>query len=974
MFEPQDKARVFALAPGVDFPHALVDGLTTRTSDNGPLALARVELIVNTRRMARRIRALFDAGPATLLPRIRLVTDLGEDVALDRIPPAVSPLQRRLELVQLVARFLDAAPDFAPRSALYDLADSLAALLAEMQGESVPPDRIAELETEDQSGHWARTTAFLSIVQQYCDASHAAPDPEARQRRIVEHLAQKWKTFPPTHPVIVAGSTGSRGTTQLLMQAVAKLPQGALVLPGFDFDMPEALWAELDDAALAEDHPQYRFRTLMRGLDLAPVDIRPWSAAPPPCPARNRLISLALRPAPVTDQWLRDGPMLKGLDTATRGVTLVEAPGAREEALAIALRLRQAAEDGQKAALITPDRMLTRRVTAALDRWSIKPDDSAGEPLQLSPIGRLMRHVAVLFEERLTAESLLTILKHPLTHSAAGRGDHLRLTREFELHLRRKGPPYPDARAVRAWGAAQGAEDWASWVADTFTGRELPGDLAFTTRLEAHLNLTMLAVQGSDSSVEAHLWAQADGQAAKHLIDALLEAAPAGGALSAYDYADLFGAVLSGGEVREVETPHPDILIWGTLEARVQGADLLILAGLNDGNWPEAPSPDPWLNRKMRLEAGLLLPERRIGLSAHDFQQAVAAQEVWLTRATRSDEAETVASRWLNRLTNLLAGLPKQGGAAALEAMRDRGRHWLALAAATEDTAEARAVPRPAPRPPVAARPRKLSVTEIQRLIRDPYAIYARHVLKLRPLEPLMRTPDALVRGIVTHDVMERFIKDSVAGAPLSRDRLIDTARAVLEAKVPWPAARLMWLARLERVADAFLSDERRRRETGDPVAFERDGALPMTAPEFALTCQADRIDRGATGGLRIYDYKTGAPPSKDRQTHFDKQLLLETVIAENGGFSGLEPAPVETACYIGLGTRPGEVPAPIGEEPPEKVWAEFRALIASYLSPDQGFLSRRAMFEARESGDYDQLARFGEWDITQEPVAEDLT
>ncbi|WP_322867403.1 double-strand break repair protein AddB [Aquicoccus sp. G2-2] len=969
MFEPASAPRVFALAPGVDFAKALVQGLLERNTDQPPEAIARVELIVNTRRMARQIHALFDEGPASFLPRIRLVTDLGEDVGLDIVPPAVAPLRRQLELTRLVSSFLDAAPEFAPRSALFDLADSLAALMGEMQGEGVSPATIAALEVDDQSGHWARTQAFLGIVQQYFDTAQTAPDPEARQRRIAEHLTAQWETAPPDHPIIIAGSTGSRGATQLLMQAVARLPQGALVLPGFDFDMPGDLWQEIDNPLIGEDHPQYRFQALMNALRLSRNDIREWVPVPAPNPARNRLVSLALRPAPVTDQWLRDGPALAPeIATATQEMTLLEAPTQRDEALAIALRLRKAAEAGEAAALITPDRMLTRQVSAALDRWNILPDDSAGEPLPLSPIGRLLRHAARLFEERLTAESLLTVLKHPLTHSAAGRGDHLRLTRDLELHLRSEGSPYPNAATLRKWAAARKVRDadaWVEWLCTTLTNRQSAKEITLSDRLETHITLVEALVRGSDLTVAASLWDHADGLEAKRIIDNLRDAADAGGALSARDYSDLFGAILASGEVREVETPHPHILIWGTLEARVQGVDLLILAGLNEGGWPEAPTPDPWLNRRMRHQAGLLLPERRIGLSAHDFQQAIGAKEVWLSRSLKSDEAETVASRWLNRLTNLLNGLGDPGQNAFKE-MTKRGAHWLALAAALEETGEPKPAHRPAPRPPLAARPRQLSVTAIQKLIRDPYAIYARYVLGLRPLDPLMREPDALGRGIVLHRIMERFIFD-IQGE-LTRDRLLSIAREELEEHVPWPAARLIWLARIERVADSFIADESKRQTAGRPVTHEVNGAVEMVDPVFKLTGQADRIDRQEDGALIIYDYKTGTAPSATQQKHFDKQLLLEAVIAEQGGFRDIPATRVNSASYIALGSKPGEVPVPLDEQPTDVVWEQFRNLITRYLSPDQGFLARRAMFESRNTSDYDLLARFGEWDISHPP------
>lgn len=978
MFDEGTSPRVFAMPPGADFPKQLVVGLTRRMAGRPPEDMARVELIVNTRRMARRIQTLFSEGPALLMPRIRLVTELGEMAALDQLPAAVAPLRRRLELATLVERFVENAPDFAPRSAIFDLADSLAKLLAEMQSEGVDPERIASLDVEDQSGHWQRTQRFLSIVQHYFDEAGGAPDAEGRQRRIIEHLSDTWAETPPGHPVILAGSTGSRGATLLLMKAVAKLPQGALILPGFDPHLPAHLWRELDDALLAEDHPQYRFHALMRSLEIDPTAIKMWEGVEAPSPARNALISLSLRPAPVTDQWLQDGPALGPLEDATHDMTLLQAPSLREEAFAIALRLRKAAEDGQTAALITPDRMLTRQVTAALDRWGIRPDDSAGQPLPLSPVGRLLRHVAALFEDRLSAESLLTLLKHPLTHSGSNRGIHLLLTRDLELHLRRYGPPYPEPEDLLVWVAEHDSPDaprWGEWLCQAFATRTIDGAMPLSAFLETHISLVELIVRGSDQDAVGHPWAQRDGKEARRLIDQLADAADAGGPISARDYADMFGSVLALGDVREVETPHPHILIWGTLEARVQGADLLILGGLNEGSWPAMPSPDPWLNRKMRHQAGLLLPERNIGLSAHDYQQAVAAPEVWLTRSLKSDDAQTVPSRWLNRLANLLRGLPEQGGQAALESMEQRGSYWLGLAAAAERAEEAAPAKRPAPCPPVDARPRRLTVTEIKRLIRDPYAIYAKHVLRLRPLDPLMRTPDAMLRGTVLHRVVERFI-DQTREDPAARtaERLVAIAGEVIEAEVPWPVARLMWLARIERIAENFARDEAKRAQRGSVAELEVGGSAEIPALKFTLSANADRIDITEDGRLLIYDYKTGKPPSSREQQFFDKQLMLEAAIAEIAGFGDIGPRPVMLASYIGMAVGSGEVPAPMEAGTPRQVWQEFEALIGQYLDQGTGYSSRRALQNARDAGDYDHLARFGEWSQTDDPVREVLT
>ncbi|SEQ86537.1 double-strand break repair protein AddB [Thalassovita taeanensis] len=978
MFEPSGKPRVFGVPAGADFPAVLVQGLMLAQTGMPPDALARVRFLVNTRRMARRIRDLFDAGPALLLPQVELVTGPAPDILSAAIPSAAPPLRRRLEIAQLASTLLDSQPDLAPRASLYDLADSLAELMSELHSEGVAPDVLRQLDVSDESGHWKRALSFLGIVQHYFGETEEAPDGETRQRRVIESLCAQWQLEPPSEPVIVAGSTGSRGTTMLLMKAVASLPQGAIILPGYDFDMPHAAWKDLDEALTAEDHPQYRFRKLMVELGIEPSDVRRWGETPPPNPARNRLVSLALRPAPVTDQWLSDGPHLHDLPSAMKDVTMIEAPSKRDEALAIALRLRQAAEEGQTAALITPDRMLTRQVSSALDRWNIVPDDSAGTPLQLSPPGRFLRHISALFHQKLTAEALLTLLMHPLTHSGSDRGPHLLLTRELELFIRRKGVPFPDAETLLAWGAAHKHEyavGWAEWIVRCFVGKDTSEPERLAVRLSAHLDLAEMIARGGKHAETSELWKEDAGRKAQETVQELQREAEYGGQMSARDYADLFGAILSRAEVRNPDTPHPGILIWGTLEARVQGADLVILGGLNEGSWPEMPAPDPWLNRRMRFDAGLLLPERRIGLSAHDFQQAIGAREVWLTRSVRSDDAETVASRWLNRMTNLLSGLPDQGGPDALGAAKRRGQHWLAMARKLEEPGQTPAAPRPSPRPPVGARPSKLSVTEIKRLIRDPYAIYARHVLRLRPLDPLMSAPDALLRGIVTHAILERFIRDTLTDtSALTSERLLALSDAVLTENVPWSDARALWAARIARIAEPFVASEHSRRLLATPTYFEERAELSLDGLNFTLVGRADRIDMDQTGRAHIYDYKTGAPPTQPQQIKFDVQLLLEAAMLEQGGFRAIGPAEVARAVFIGLGGGVKEVLAPLEEESADRIWTRFEKLIGAYFTPEQGYTARRALFRDTDISDYDQLSRFGEWDITTDPTPEELS
>ena len=977
MFEATSAARVFATPLGVDFSAALVGGVEERLQGKPPEALARVEIYVNTARTQRRLRALYAARGPGFLPQIRLVTDLATRPDMADLPTPIPPLRLRLQLSQLVAALLDREPELAPRSSLYGLSDSLADLMAEMQEEGVTPEDIAALDVGDHSTHWQRAQTFLSIVAPHFAGSVDHMSAEARQSAVVDRLAKLWRAAPPDHPVIVAGSTGSRGPTSRFMQAVAGLPQGAVVLPGLDFDQPRAVWDRLLDRSAhalsgGEDHPQFRFARFAERVGLHPVEISRWGQERPASPARNRLMSLALRPAPVTDQWLSEGPGLTDVDEAAHGLTLIEADTPQQEAAAIALRLKRAADEGRSAALISPDRALTRQVTAALDRWRIEPDDSAGEPVSQTAPGRFLLHVAEAMSDRITAEALMVLLKHPLAHSdREDRGDHLRRTRDLELELLRGKLPFPERAELIEWAGKRSSDpdaiSWAVWVADSVLGLTAPGSRPLADHVAAHLEATRRLAAGPGADGAGGLWQKNEGEAARKILQSLEEESGHGGAVTAGEYRDFLSALLREEEARDPLSPHPDIMIWGTLEARVQGADLVLLAGLNEGVWPAAPGADPWLNRKMREAVGLRLPDRVIGLSAHDFQQSVTGAEVWLCRAKRDAETETVPSRWLNRIVNLMQGASGQS-AAALEGMRTRGAEWLAWAARLDETTRVPEEKRPAPAPPADQRPDQLSVTQVEKLIRDPYWVYARKVLDLKPLDPLRQRPDAPLRGTVLHDVLRQFIRATWEALPEDAEALLlRIADEVLGQQAPWPAARRMWRARIARVAGWFVATERARRAVARPHLLEAYGTAEIGVPGFALTGTADRIDLAPDGQVLIYDYKTGSPPSKDQEKAFNKQLWLEAAMAGAGAFG--ETWQARHIAYIGLGSGGKVAEHDVTSEEIAEIVEEFGQLIGHYLNENNGFPSRRAMEQVKFDGDYDHLARFGEWDETQDPV-----
>ena len=959
---------------GVDFSTTFAAGLRARLNGQPPEAMARVTLLVNTTRMARRIEAALAASGATLLPRIGLVSDLAPLLPPGDAPVAgIAPLALRLRLTRLVARLLTSDPSLAPPSAAFDLASSLTLLLAEMQEEGMDADALTRIETGDLSIHWQRTLQFLTIATDWL-TEDGTLTPAGAQALSLDRLLQHWTERPPADPVIVAGSTASRAPTRRLIGAVLGLPQGAVVLPGLDTDMPDDAWASLTDpdGPGQQDHPQYRHAALLTSLTKTRAQTPRWGDAAPAAPHRNRLISLALRPAPATDAWRAEGPDLDGIAEACAGVTLLTAPSPGAEAAAIATGLRAALDQGRTAALITPDRTLSRQVAAQLDRWGIVPDDSAGRPLNQSAPGRLLLHSAEMRGQPVECEALTILLKHPLTHVGGDRPAHLIRTRELEVKLLRGRPlAFPTRAALDHWltdrKVPQAHDDWTLWLSDLLDAIPAQAALApLATHVASHLSLIEMLAKGTGGDTGT-LWTDTAGHEARRVLDRLSKAAPERGdeLITARDYARILGALLSAEEVRDPFSPHPEVMIWGALEARVRTADLVILGGLNDDVWPGQPTPDPWLNRTMRRDAGLRLPDRSIGLSAHDFQQAAAGPEIWLSRATRTSEADTVPSRWLNRIEGLLTGIGPQGDA-ALNAMRARGDRWLSLAAQLDKPAKRiEPAPRPAPQLPPSVALDKLSVTAIETLIRDPYSIYARQILRLKAIPPLRQGPDARVRGQAVHDAMERFAQ-AVPG-PLPEDAPAQMRQALEEALAlwtPWPGPRRLWLGKFNRIAADLIAAETTRRTLGRPTFVERGGALRFDDPPFTLTARADRIDdRGHT--VAIYDYKTGPAPSKKQQTHFAKQLLLEALMVTEGAFPDIPQRQVEEIRYLSLGAKYAEAaPDDFGPDLIAATRTELLTLIRAYAD-GQPFRARLAPDLLTYASDYDQLSRFGEWSDT---------
>jgi ATP-dependent helicase/nuclease subunit B len=1038
------RPQVFSIPAGAPFLAVLADALLSERLAaipylrDDPLALADVTVLLPTRRAVRSFREVLIGklgGEAAILPRIRPIGDVDEEDHLLNAPaetgadrlaltPAISRLDRQLALTQLTLAWrkalrreiLDLAPHeplLIPASAAdaTRLAADLARLIDDMATAGIGWDGLATLVPEDHARHFQITLDFLKIAREAWPAflvEENRVDPAARRDTLIRAEAARLAASPPRGPVIAAGSTGSIPATAALLNAIARLPNGAVVLPGLDQDLDEAGWNAIGGgeapSAAAHTHPQFGLKQLIAALGIARTDVERLAEPAPSVKRRSRTLSEALRPSETTDVWasFRAAEGSPDADPALAGVGMIVARNEQEEALAIALALREAVDaPGTTAALVTPDRHLARRVAVELGRWGLAVDDSAGAPLDRLPAGVFARlAVDVLLAEGDPAV-LLALLKHPFAAFGMARPECRRAARvleiallrgrrvtgglaaladalaashdEVEKHFGHVRPPrqrlksaewYLAARLVRAVGAA-----FAPMEARFRSGAEI------TVAAASELLRDALSKAARDETGRADLlWEGAGGDAVSTLLESL--SGSVGQALSILpgEYSAFLGALLGDVAVTRPAGADPRIHVWGALEARLQSVDLLILGGLDEGLWPAATRTDPWLSRAMRAEIGLLPPERRIGLAAHDFAEAATAPRVFVSRAEKREGSPTVASRWLQRLEALV-------GTEATERMRADGDRYVQLARSFDwvKPGDLKPVDPPAPKPPVAARPRGLSVTEIETLVRDPYAIYARRVLGLEALDPLGAAPDYALRGSLIHEALGAFTAAWTGAFDAAAEaELIATGRRVLAEIADFPDIHAIWSIRFASIARWFVRWEAARSANIEKRNPEISGhvELPLPGGPFRLRGRADRIDLRRDGGLEILDFKTGSPPSATQLLlGLAPQLALEAAMAIRGGFDeSFKGRPLAGIAWIGLSKVGRDEPLKSAvergwteESITSEVFARFMTLIAAFDGAGHPYISRaRPMFETRYESPYDHLARVREWGLQE--------
>jgi ATP-dependent helicase/nuclease subunit B len=937
-------------------------------------ALSQIDIFVPNRRSCRTLAEAFLAvrdGKPCLLPNIQPIGDVQEDdIALsdiftdtiDDIPPAIPSLERQILLGELIHKH---RPDVPPAH-IFRLAAQLAALIDHVHTESLDWTKLHDLVPAELATHWNITVDFLSVLFEHWPLilqERGLIDPADRRNRLLQHKAHSLRNRKDPRPVIAIGSTGSIPATRDLLRTIAYLPQGEVILTGLDTDITEDVWEDIP-----ETHPQFYFKNLIEHIGIARGHVAPWSLLqdPTPTPSRTLFLAQCVQGTTAISAQTIDKHALDGFQVA-------RADNHQDEAKMIALKIRETLEFPQKTILlVTPDRSLARRVESELGRWDIQVNDSAGCKLNDTAIGTWLHITSQILQSDSTALALLSLLHHPFCrlgyhadeyrHAAelferyilrgpawaGGLLDIMRITQErlTHDHVKNDLKDHPDHHA--------NILTFAQRLHDIFTPLLTRAPQSLATWLEQHIILSESCARTDEISGTDLLWRDEEGLHTAQALRDLMACAPLHSPLmNAMLYHDFISTYIGQQTFRPRYPRHPRVHILGPIEARFQQADVMILAGLNEAIWPRQAPHDPFMSQPMRDAFGLSPFRRRIGQAALDFYILSHTPHCFVTYSHTQNGAILAPSRWLQQMEIVLqhhhlSGLVDTPLYRDLVKIMDKPTNITPTA-------------RPSYAPPLSARPRRISVSDLALWRQDPYGLYAKKILNLRPLDK----PDMDIAPRDWGNLVHMLIEKTIIQTPFPLTLWHDLSHHALSTLALPERLRIQWQSRL-RLIGQFLA--------GNPLAYdvmdtEITGTYKFHEQDFVVHGRADMIMR-RHGKATIIDSKTGTIPSWTQvESGFAPQLPFLALSLLQQGFHEI-PATTEldTICYWGIKGKVTEDPIKIVpytknlHDLLERNRSLVAYMIALFDNPDQAYITRPHAKYVSPYNDFDHLERTQEW------------
>lgn len=961
-------ACIYNIPYGVSFLQVLAERFLKCYQDK-PLALSNVIFLMQNRRSCQTLKEAFlQANGLTpfLLPQIVPVYETDEDELffesegdfVTDTDAAVSPVERLFLFAKMIVSKKSAynIKDISYAQSL-SLAADLGKLMDDVYQENLSFDNLKNIVPEQYAEHWQETLNFLKIISAFWPdilKERNLTDLSKRKNMLLEQKAAQWMKEKPKNKIVAVGLDAPFDALKKMLQSIYALDNGEIYLYGLDRYLPDEQWENV-----SKTHPQFQKKEVLRTLALTRDDVE--DMVLPTNKYRADFVSEVMRDAQTTDGWLlleNNAQIREGV----KGLHLLEAADNFEEALAIALMMREVLEvPGKTAALVTPDRHLARAVSSALQRFGVEVDDTAGLPLHLSPVGIYLRQILEVLEHDFSAQTVAALLKNPFVRMQKSGEQIRKQVRQAEFEKRM--PRYDEEDIGFKQDILNEAlkKDFEE-LKGLYEQKQVP----FSDLLKAHIYLAEKLAEDDKLSGAQNLWRHEDGRLCASVLAKILEKADIIGSVVPKEYGAILLKLLSLETVRKPYGKHPRLKILGVIESRLCSFDRIIVGSLNEGVWPKTNEADPFMSASMKTAFGLPAPEISIGVTADDLSALMNAKEVYLTRSLRCDGVPTNKSRFWLKLETVLKAL-------GIKVSAFEDDFYLPLVRQIDEAEKQIDILPVQPKPPVSVRPRRFSASALKKWMQNPYDIYAEKILKLKPLNKLDDEQDMRNFGNAMHRALEKFCArypsqlDERAGSVLS-----NLVYEQLDAEKPDRLKKIFWKTLADKMIGWFLENMPAYLKNVNHIASEAQGKMTFDGPagKVVLEARADQIDETADGYYQIGDYKTGScPKNADVMRGFEPQLPLEGLIASVGGFEKdgrkLPAKPIKHLVYFALGNQ---ISYPDRSKDYEldtlldDTKERIEKMIAAFDNEDTPYLFNPNPRNENIYSEYEHLARFKEW------------
>ena len=955
------------------FVDVLAGYFIQRYKDN-PEELANVLFLLPNRRSCQNLADAFvkyKNGVPTLLPKMEPIADADEDEVflsggaetLSQLKPAIDSTDRLFNFTKLIMHKNKYGIDDVSLAQAYALAQNLASLIDTVQNEELDFSRLKEIVPSNYAEHWQKTLNLLEIITEYWPQileEKGYCDPMERRKQLLRAEMNYWRSSPNRPKIVIAGSTAAYKVLKEMVKTVAEFRDGEVYLYGLDKSIDDDSWQQID-----ENHPQYELKELLDYLQITRDEVKNFGDKE--TAVREKLISEIMRPAATTGEWRKLSEEVFPIETF-KNIHLINCDDVRHEAKTIALIMRETLETENKtAALVTVDRNLSRRVISELKKWNIEADDSAGQPLSLTHIGVYFRLIAeAVVQNNMTAK--IALLKYPYTSCGNKSSSFKSAVYDLEMALRKEKKLTSEQQNL-----LDNFEQRLQPLTELYENPTVNLKKMLIAHIEVAQNLADTDVKTGDKII----WKNDDGSAAAEFFSTFIGKSEELGDIASNDYLPFLVTVMTEKNVRSRYGYHPRIKILGPIEARLTNYDRVIIGEVNENIWPKLPKADMWMSRPMKAEFKMQQSERSIGVSAADFAHLLNAPEVFVTRAQKIDGTPTDKSRWWLRLETVLAAIFGSDDEQKKKYEFIYQEPYSQWAKNLERCDSPCPVKAPQPRPELKYRPRKLSATQVEILMRDPYSIYAKEILKLVPLDDLDRGEEVFDFGNMVHKVLEDF-NNQYNGEyyPENAAEILMKAglRQFAENNVS-EEMQTFWKPQLKAMIDMVVKREREYRHLLAKVNSEVKGEMvfKQKGGDFVISAKADRIDETKDGCLNIIDYKTGKGRSdKEIEKATAPQLPVEAMIAQKVGFNGVKKATVASMQYWALKDKSGKTDYEKSQNAIDKIETALKELIDGFDDPKRPYLAKPVASKYGQYGDYDHLSRYLEWSVREDDEGEE--